>query len=291
MWRRLGINVFPSAALLGAIAWSTSTSRSPSADVGSGNLLTLSLALALIGHVAFVLIRAGRKRAEFRRNLVRALYVGDHDSDDGAGDGNGGAEAEDDARGYVRGRDRDIGRAHASCCCCYSSAGVVSGDGDDEPLPLARRVHPATPERGGDLCSCLWACLKRVCCGGCCGCWLMCCGLCAIAQEAAEVDGMAERMVTTIGGGGAGDGPLSPAGTPGGTHVDYVTFQPWYEYFSKIDDLRNAADGEFVAHCWALSDLSTGLLRGLAGALVALALFALTDIDSNFTFENMMVVS
>lgn len=72
--------------------------------------------------------------------------------------------------------------------------------------------------------------------------------------------------------------------------IDYVTFEPYKQYFPSIERLRHLKEGSLGAHCSALSSLSRNLLKGLGIILSLVLLFALSDIDKHFTLENMLVV-
>jgi hypothetical protein len=72
--------------------------------------------------------------------------------------------------------------------------------------------------------------------------------------------------------------------------IDYITFQPYSEYFPSIQYLRENQIKSPWGHLQATSELSRKILRNVAGVLILLILFALSDIDSNFTWENMIVV-
>lgn len=72
--------------------------------------------------------------------------------------------------------------------------------------------------------------------------------------------------------------------------IDYLTFQPFSEYYPTINNLREGQIRSFWKHLHAISDLSSKLLRNVAAVLVVLVLYAFSDIDSNFTWENMIVL-
>lgn len=99
-----------------------------------------------------------------------------------------------------------------------------------------------------------WGCLASTFCG----CWCQCLGCCALAQESREV----ERLT----------GHEEP-------EIDYLTFQPFSEYCPAIDELRVMQIRSPLRH-----------VRNVAAVLLVLVLFALSDVDSNFTLENMLVL-
>lgn len=155
---------------------------------------------------------------------------------------------------YLKSRDWEIFSAHRSCCC-YAH--------DD-----MRTNEPANDR--ADFCTLLWDAVARVCC--CCQCWCQCCSICAIGQEEREV----ERLT----------------GNRGKT-MDYITFQRFDEYYPAIQAVNESQDRgffNFLPHWRATSELSRSLLKNVAGVLIILTLFALSNIDRNFTFGNMIVL-
>ncbi|KAL7532943.1 hypothetical protein ACHAXR_004943 [Thalassiosira sp. AJA248-18] len=157
----------------------------------------------------------------------------------------------------------DTTRAHCCWSFCYThdhdffdQSGVVNRDGVEED---------AVPEE--DLCTRLWGCLSNT--FWCCGCWCQCCGCCALAQEEREVNRLTGNEEHKI---------------------DYLTFQPYSEYYPSVQQLQENRSKNPLKHIRAISDLSSKLLKNVAAVLLALILFALSDIDANFTWENMLVL-
>lgn len=72
--------------------------------------------------------------------------------------------------------------------------------------------------------------------------------------------------------------------------IDYLTFQPYSEYYPSINYLRDNQIRNPWKHLSSISDLSGALLKNVAAVLVVLVIFALSKIDSNFTWENMIVL-
>ena len=85
-----------------------------------------------------------------------------------------------------------------------------------------------------DLMGCLWRFYTDLCCGKLCGCYLQICGMCAIAQEARDL----ELMIPSH-----------------RRRVDYVTMETWAAYYPSI---LNARVSQHV--CFALSQLSIQIL-------------------------------
>lgn len=156
---------------------------------------------------------------------------------------------------YLKSRDLEIFSAHRPCCCyAHDDMGI------NEPA-----------NERADFCTLLWNTVASMCC--CCSqCWCQCCSICAIGQEEREV----ERLT----------------GNRGHT-MDYITFQRFDEYFPAIQAVNESQDRgffNFLPHWRATSELSRSLLKNVAGVLIILTLFALSDIDRNFTFGNMIVL-
>ena len=155
---------------------------------------------------------------------------------------------------YLKSRDYDVFSAHRSCCC-YAHDDV----GIDEPV-----------NDRADFCTRLWDLVARVCC--CCQCWWQCCSICAIGQEGREVDRLTGNR---------------------GHEMDYLTFQRFDDYYPAIRAVNEGQDRgffNFMPHWRATSELSRSLLKNVAGVLVILTLFALSNIDRNFTLANMIVL-
>jgi len=138
-------------------------------------------------------------------------------------------------------------------CCCYSFS-------RDEMVSIASDV---------DFCTKLWSIVANMCCGACCQCWCQCCGMCATAQEYREL----KRVLP-----------------PSLFKTDYITNQPWSEYFPAIEALRSNHVTSMLAHFRAISNLSALLLKSTAAILLFYTALALTSIDAAFTWPNMLVL-
>jgi len=102
-----------------------------------------------------------------------------------------------------------------------------------------------------DFCLEFWRFLGKLCCGMLCGCHLQLFGMCAIAQESRH---LREAIPTTT--------------RPGLWQRDYITMQPWMEYYPSILRLRLSNQIHCIPHFKALSRLSRRLL--ITGASVFL---------------------
>lgn len=157
----------------------------------------------------------------------------------------------------------DVSRAHCCCSPCYAHDHVFH----DETGMISRDSRDEDEEIEHDFCTRLWDCLAST--FWCCGCWFQCFGCCALAQEEREVNRLTGHAQHKI---------------------DYLTFQPYSEYYPSIQNLQENRISSPWKHMRAISDLSSKLLKNVAVVLVVLILFALSDINSNFTWENMIVL-
>lgn len=120
----------------------------------------------------------------------------------------------------------------------------------------------------GDLCACLSRIFSKVCCGKLCCRQLQICGACALAQEGRELD------------------TLIPAEK---RRLDYVTFQPYVDYFNEIRTLRFEKNGKLWDHYAALSKLSRILLKTLISVVMILVIVAGVYSPRRFQWGNMIV--
>lgn len=159
----------------------------------------------------------------------------------------------------------DTRRAHMCCSFCYAHDNIFL---DEMGMMVCHDERDeADEELEEDFCTKLWGCLSNT--FWCCGCWCQCCGCCALAQEEREVNRLTGNEEQKI---------------------DYLTFQPYEEYYPSIQQLREIQSKSPWKHLKAISDLSSKLLKNVAAVLLVLLIFALSSIDTNFTWENMIVL-
>ena len=210
----------------------------------------LPLKLAFYAYLVFLLMWGRTEKRRTRRALMMKLY-----RERAAARGEE-VEPNQMAR-YINQHQLDVIRAHSSYSCCFAHDLQLEDNGDLDDIVEA------------DSCSRFWDCLSKTFWRACCGMWCQCCSVCAIAQEEREI----ERLT-------------------GNTEqkMDYITFEPFAEYFPAIQHLNENQIQSFTQHAKAISKLSVKLLKNLAAVLAVLVLFALSDIDKNFTFANMVVL-
>ena len=212
----------------------------------------LPLRLAFYAYLIFIGIRGRFEKKKTRMEIMTKLYSERASARGEEVDPNQMAR-------YLHQHRLDVVRAHSSYSCCYAR--------DDLPLDDNNMFEDGAVEE--DFCSRFWDCLSKTFWSACCGMWCQCYSACAIAQEEREI----ERLT----------GNVEPK-------LDYITFEPFSEYFPAIQHLNENQISSFKEHARAISKLSVNLLKNVAAFLAVLVLFALSDIDKNFTFANMLVL-
>ena len=156
---------------------------------------------------------------------------------------------------------RDLGQSRFDMGCAHRGCGCYGSDIPD-------RSSEAEPE---DVCGCIFRCFADLLCSRLCGCALQCCGCCALAQEAREI----ERLVPE-----------------GRRRIDYLSFEPYVSYYGPIRRLRETTNARLWDHYGALSRLSSSLLKWLGLSLVVLSALAALPLrtTARFRMENMAVL-
>lgn len=152
-------------------------------------------------------------------------------------------------------------------CCATTPLGCIPKDAIVDPSnPTAL---DADSNKATDFCHCLWKLLSGLCCGTCCSCWCQCLGLCALAQEDREL----QRMLPKV-----------------KFEMDYITFQPFADYFPKLQALRQNKINNMLTHFAELSQLARHLLRSMIIVFSLLALLAFSGYDPLFQPAHLVVV-
>ena len=131
---------------------------------------------------------------------------------------------------------------------------------DDEDIPEIENTN--------DLCSSIFQCFASCC--KCCHCYIQCCGICATAQEGREIALYVGKE---------------------GTMIDYVTFEPFEDYFPSIAHLRFTRNNNLWKHYGALSNLSALMFRTLVVCIGVMTVLAVLNYQESFTWANLLVVS
>jgi len=212
---------------------------------------------SFIAYIITIFVYGCVKNQRTRKEIMMKLYL--------EGSRERGEEVDpQQLESLVSRHNLDTLRAHCCCSCDYMRDDVLY----DETSMIHRDGLEEDEELEKDFCTSLWDCLSNTF-WGCCGCWCQCCGFCALAQEEREVNRLTGNEQQKI---------------------DYLTFQPYSEYYPSIQNLIEHQDKGTWKHLSSISDLSSKLLKNVAAVLVVLLLFALSDINSNFTLENMIVL-
>jgi len=166
--------------------------------------------------------------------------------------------------------NRDVGRPHGtSVCCCLANDSMGRYEDDDdtkeeddteeeEDTRTCGMQHIILPP---DLCTSLWNTSKYLC-FGCVGCWCQCFGICAIGQEDREMQRLLSKHELQL---------------------DYVTFEPYSNYYPRIVALRDEGITSFLKHATGLSKLSLRLVQSLGACTLVLGSVAIADIVSSVT--------
>ncbi|CAB9507374.1 tRNA methyltransferase 11 homolog (Saccharomyces cerevisiae) [Seminavis robusta] len=125
-----------------------------------------------------------------------------------------------------------------------------------------------------DFCFRIWQLLSCLCCDICCFSWCHWCGMCATGQEDRELRRLLPPQVFWR---------------------DYITFQPYGEYYPQIEWLRqqqqqHTTTTTFWNHLGALSQLSQKLLSLLQCSILLLLGIATFHIISSFSIGKVFVV-
>ena len=203
--------------------------------------------LAFYCVVILLLVRAVSYRSKRRQIILAKLYEQQHGTPDMPQE-------------LAYSNMRDVGHA-AGCCCCYHNDAIytlVDGEDDADTHQMEASEPPLPP----DLCTCLWKFFSLLCCGALCHSWLQCCGMCGIAQENYQVQQM---LLSTN----------TPREVKKMLQLDFITFQPFAEFYPSILALRATGETALVPHWKALSKLSKGLIKYFAAYLILEAIIKL----------------
>lgn len=129
-------------------------------------------------------------------------------------------------------------------------------------------------EEEQDCMNTLWNKFLKICCGKMCRLWIQCCSICALAQEAREA-----RL-------------LLP---PKHQRVDYITHQPFEEYYRNVFFLRRKWKESkqkfgWQSHFDALSKLSKYIVSMFAAVTVAIILTEQFNPRANFSWADACVL-
>lgn len=205
--------------------------------------------ILIISGILWRMLEFQHTRAFFRIKLAIDKYTRDHSGEQNLNLQDPGLHM------FLAQNRKDIHGVHALCGC--SRVDHIPLEEEDETRDFCRR---------------LWRFLASLCCGACCMCWCQWCGICATAQE--------HRHLRKV---------LPDTQLPYLLQRDYITMQPWGEYFKEIVQLRDRREMRFIPHVKALSLLSSRLLK--AFALFLLAATLVTALPVHYSRWQLLVVS
>lgn len=154
-------------------------------------------------------------------------------------------------------------REPTCCCSCYRQDivdSLVTGDGDTSTAAIPEDDLHDTPSSSPDLSTCLFKTWTSLCFGFLCNCWCMCCGMCAIGQEDRELELIYQKENNSE-----------------ALRIDYITFQPYSEYYPNIQMLQRSGDMSFKSHYMALSLLSKRIVRWAIRVMVLMVFTSFLD--------------
>jgi RsiW-degrading membrane proteinase PrsW (M82 family) len=258
-WKRRCVLTFAIPLILQCIIMYLATTE------GTNSTMIGTLHLVLLGCIIFLLYTGRVQRYNIRKQVVNKLSLERQQEEEGQQYHQGNNTRENEYMG--RAVMMDTGYATA-VCCCYSKD-VVSTSGrmhQQQQQQLQDGTTANTATKRGDLGTCLWNALAACCCGGCCGCWLQCCGSCGTNQETIEI----ERLLFQE----------DPGHLFVTLQIDYITFQPFQEYYTRFLNLRSMGPAPSVIQEWTnqwnvLSDLSKHILRWFIGGMVVLGILSI----------------
>jgi len=255
--KRLCVNcMFPAVAMLVAtimIAPLYYADQDPATnDEGAGDSQdTVFAAVSLVYLVIMIaipcglIIRGQNHRIRLRRAVMekmRNATISDQGGDDSVSWGDDAPSSTHMDGGYLA-----TVAPHATfpCACCLVVDNLPEGGLNTENY---EDQHPR------DACSVLWSWVACLCCKASCIKWCQCCGMCAVGQEDREIQRLMPKSALLI---------------------DYVTFQPFADYYSKILAVRKAQDGSALSHLRSMSALSTIMLKALGVAFLIISVASL----------------
>ena len=168
------------------------------------------------------------------------------------------------ARREDRGEDKYAGACSHTILGCYPIDLAEDNYHDDE--------HDT--RKYSDFSQRMFNYISSLCCGVCCKNWIQCCSICALAQEAREV-----RLFLP----------------PKEQRIDFITHQPFHEYFKDIYLIRSSWKGRITAAGWsphfrALSTLSRWILLVFSFTSIIIFLTARLNARAQFSFGDACVL-
>ena len=231
-------------------------------DGYTNSFLSTLIIFVLLAYVVADCLRGTTKRRMAREELL--LRMAEMERRESAGEDPGilmqtSFDSIDSSMDGDQGLSSSVGQTRFGMSCVHRLCGFARVD---------HGLAGAGARRGNDLCARVWSCFAGACCGSL-GCWPQFCGACALAQEAREV----ERLVPR-----------------GRRMMDYVTFEPYLEYYRFVQVLRRDQIDPLAAHYGALSKLSASLIRLLCGAVAIMLVLSFIPRFGGFTHGDLIIL-
>jgi hypothetical protein len=243
---------------------SGNSERSMASDVRVSLILAFLIVLGILGR---------RRRMRTRYYLVRARAQEDHLYYASAAAGIRKVTFQDSRE------DQYEGACSHTLCGCYPIDPPTEGaEVLEEEIHVGEQgVQGQKKERRmGDVMSRGFSCLMGFCCGVVCKFWCQCLSICALAQEAREI----RLLVPTR-----------------YQRLDFITHQPFSEYYKGINDLRRGWLGKMrqksgiMPHFDALSKLSRYILIFFAASFCVIALTLAFNPRATFSWPDMVILA
>lgn len=224
-------------------------------------VFSTGLILMLLGYFVIQCLKGMWKRRDIRKDLLWSKYDKlvngqyrrrPHDEELSVDERSG------DGPAYLLGQTTgDIRNAH-SLCGCYASDGHES-------------AYKAVDH---SFCSRFFQCFTTCFCGALCRCHIQICGICAVAQEARQVEDLLPQSYRL---------------------VDYVTMQPMLDYYVAIYKARHNEDELYTINCitsWGrLSSFSKWVFGTVVVILAVLFTWSVLGFHRHFGLRNFAVFS
>jgi RsiW-degrading membrane proteinase PrsW (M82 family) len=222
------------------------------------SMLSVGFLFTLIGYFVIQCFKGAWKRRQVRKELLWTKYqlltsgnIHQHRTEEDSIQEENSEHAPD----YYMGQTKsDLTNAH-SCCSCYVR---------DRPLHDEDAEGRDPDEDQTSICTRFFECYTNSCCGTLCGMHMQLCGLCAVAQEARQVESLLHA---------------------GYRRVDYITMQPMLEYYPAIYQARNTEAAPTTWWWERLSRFSKWVVAVCAVFLVLLFIWSLIASNFNHAFR------
>jgi len=252
-------------------------------------VLSTSLVLLLLGVLIIQCFKGSWKRRSIRKDLLwtkHQLIITGNIQQRGDEESFDYDDSDNNAPAYMMGqRKRDIRTAHSLFSCYVTDVDrLLDDDEAASELSYAR----------GNVCSYIFRCWTKACCGSLCGMHFQVCGICGLAQEGREVELLMDASQRRI---------------------DYITMQPFMEYYPNIFKARHGEQTvqfgivrtlcQFVGWptteleaqdpiSWGdrLSSLSRGIVSSILGFLAVVLVWSLLSdkLRHRFQLSNFLVM-